>query len=504
MREKGRHGIRAPCIFVLLYRELQQRKLRWNMRRKLIMKADTGRRPVEKAYEIRDAEISFVSLVKKAANKRTFLITKSDEDGADFEAYGRIVCSEGEADTHYVTGIVYEPLTEDSQGNYMTEEEIVKAAHWFAKNANQVDVQHSFQKLEGASVVESSVAKCDMELAGQPIKKGTWLMTVEITDPDVNEKIAKGEITGFSMGGHGKYSTVDVELDDDAVSKSEEEPETRNILKAIAEKLGIIKKGKVVENYKARTLTDNFWAAFYALQDVLMYSYNAETDRWERQTDESTIRAALSEFNDIVVEILTSEDAIFKSADGPLAEEYTTAEIEKAGKSMSEKNRSTLKAIHDNLGAFLAQFEDTAEKAEEDKDLKKSEVEEIVKNAIAKAFGTDGNEGAAETGGDGGNPAPADAGGETPAETDVTAEAVEKMVSEAIVKAAAAQLAGGTAAQAEEDGEMSAEAIVKMVDERIAEALEPVLKSAGLPTNLNGKEKKVEKAEEQHYLHGIL
>ena len=30
----------------------------------------------------------------------------------------------------------------------MTEQEITKAAYWFAKNGNQVDVQHSFEPLE--------------------------------------------------------------------------------------------------------------------------------------------------------------------------------------------------------------------------------------------------------------------------------------------------------------------------------------------------------------------
>ena len=36
---------------------------------------------IAKAYAITDAKISFVSLVDKAANKKQFLITKS-EDGA--------------------------------------------------------------------------------------------------------------------------------------------------------------------------------------------------------------------------------------------------------------------------------------------------------------------------------------------------------------------------------------------------------------------------------------
>lgn len=75
---------------------------------------------IEKAYAITDAKISFVSLVDKAANKKQFLITKAEHGSASFASYGRIV--NADADSHYITGIVYEPLTEDAHGNYMTEQ----------------------------------------------------------------------------------------------------------------------------------------------------------------------------------------------------------------------------------------------------------------------------------------------------------------------------------------------------------------------------------------------
>lgn len=103
------------------------------------------RKGLEKAYEITDAKIQFVSLVDKAANQRTFLLKKADGGKAAFTTYGRIV--KADADNHYVTGIVYEPMEEDSHGNFMTEGEITKAAYWFAKNGNKVDLQHSFEPL---------------------------------------------------------------------------------------------------------------------------------------------------------------------------------------------------------------------------------------------------------------------------------------------------------------------------------------------------------------------
>lgn len=87
---------------------------------------------LEKAYALSDARIQFVSLVDKAANKKQFLITKAEGSSASFQSYGRIVKADSES--HYVTGIVYEPMAEDTDGEYMTAEEIEKAAHWYMKN----------------------------------------------------------------------------------------------------------------------------------------------------------------------------------------------------------------------------------------------------------------------------------------------------------------------------------------------------------------------------------
>lgn len=211
---------------------------------------------VAKAYAISDAKISFVSLVDKAANKKKFLITKSDNGSADFTTYGRIL--KADTDNHFVTGIVYEPMVEDSQGNYMTESEITKAAHWFMKNGGDVDVQHCFKKCDGADVVESYIAKCDMEIEGRVVKKGTWVMTMEIADSDVWDSIQNGEITGFSMGGEGVYSEEDVDLSD--VGKS---GEPKGLFKKLARALGldVVDKGADKDCYNHNAKERNFHEA---------------------------------------------------------------------------------------------------------------------------------------------------------------------------------------------------------------------------------------------------
>lgn len=462
-------------------------------------------RRVNKAYEITDAKISFVSLVDKAANKRKFLLTKAEGGQASFTTYGRIVKTDSE--NHYVTGIVYEPMEEDSHGNYMNAEEITKAAYWFSKNGNKVDIQHSFEPLDNAAVVENWVAKADFKLGDEVIKEGTWLMTVEVTDEGVWESIEKGEITGFSMGGLGNYSEEDVELD--SVSKQQETSEKKGLIKQLAAALGlnVVEKGAMAELYEQRSKGTLFWNAFNSLEEIL-YQYDNITGRWVYETNEDKVRECLEEFNQIITSILTGKESITKAI-------QTDRPIEKAGKKMSGKNKEALQCIYDNLGTFLAAFDEpeagtTDDKKDgkkvekqgndniikEEKEVTKQEVEAIVSKSIeaviAKATGkiTD--------------PEVKDPEKKDPEATDtkdkkdvkkseeeLTPEAIQTMVEQAITKAMQPPEERITAEQAQD-----------MITKAVAAAVDPILKSKGLPSNLNGAGV-VEKAEE-HYLHGIL
>jgi len=253
---------------------------------------------ISKAIEISDAKINFVSLVDKAANNRQFLITKADDGQANFSSIGKIL--KVDDTTHYVTGIVYEPLVEDAQGNFMTEDEIRKASYWFAKNGDKVDIQHSFEAVDGVTVVENYIAPCDMTVGDTPVIKGTWLMTVEVKNADVWKKVQKGEVTGFSMGGMGKYSEVETDISD--ISKGDDKD---GIIKKFIGMLGyeLVKKGEVRDKYNKSAKRDNFWNALYALEDVLR-KYNWQTDNYEFITDEAVITEALSEFSDIIQNLL--------------------------------------------------------------------------------------------------------------------------------------------------------------------------------------------------------
>lgn len=460
------------------------------------------RKGLKKAYEITDAKIQFVSLVDKAANKRQFLIKKEDGGKATFATYGRII--KADAENHYVTGVVYEPMAEDSHGNFMTEAEITKAAYWFAKNGNKVDLQHSFEPLDGASVVESWIAKADFDIDGETVKKGTWLMTVEVADESVWEGIEKGEITGFSMGGLGNYSEEDVELDN--VSK-QETSEKKGLLKQLGKMLGltVVEKGAMAELYEERSKGTLFWNAFNSLEEIL-YKYDPITGRYLYETDETKVRECLEEFSEIITSILTGGGSVTEAI-------QTDRPVEKAGKKMSGKNRETLKGIYESLGAFLREFddpepeetgdpEDTKKADKEEKQVTKQEVEGIVEKAVEAALAKATNTAAKtpeeeETAEDETKKketvteAKKKGGGCVTKSDELTPEGITAMVEAAITKALEPQHESVTVEQVQE-----------MITAAVAKAVDPVLKSRGLPTNLGGGVEKA--AGEQHYLHGIL
>ena len=465
------------------------------------------RKATRKAYEITDAKIQFVSLVDKAANLRKFLITRAADGRAAFTTYGRIIKTD--AENHYVTGVVYEPMTEDSHGNYMTEDEIVKACYWYSENGDKVDLQHSFEPLDGATVVENWVAKADFKVGDEEVKKGTWLMTVKVTNGDIWKGIENGEITGLSMGGVGNYSEEDVELE--TVNKQQETSEKRGLLQQLAKALGmnVVEKGAMSEIYEERSKGTLFWNAMNTLEEVL-YRYDNITGRWLYEADEGRVRECLEEFSQIITSILTGGESITKAI-------QTARPVEKTGKKMSTKNRETLQGIYDSLGSFLKEFDDpepdddpdkkkageatddggtedgqaNTKTDKEDKQVTKQEVEQIVAASITKAMGDNGQQTTAQTGAGAVEKA---AGGESTTPTELTPEAIEKMVQEAISKAMEPQ----------KQDAVTAEQVQQMITDAVAKAVDPVLKSKGLPSNLGGSVTKDAGSGEQHYLHGIL
>lgn len=263
--------------------------------------------------EIKNAQISFVSLVDKAANKKKFAIIKA-ESTPTFERSVPILKVDDEK--RIVTGIVYEPDVQDAHGEFMTAEEIEKSAHQFLRDYRNIDKQHDFVAGQ-ADVVESWITKEAGKLGEQDVVKGTWLMSVHVPDDDTWGEIKKGELTGFSMGGVGERV--------EHVEKSEIEQATGllAVLKSFLG-VGVVQKGEVADKYASRAKSNNFWAAFSTLQDTLQ-KYNWSSDRYEFESDAGKVQEALGEFSAIITDILTTDNIVKAMGRPPEA-------ITKAGK----------------------------------------------------------------------------------------------------------------------------------------------------------------------------
>lgn len=307
-------------------------------------------------------------------------------------------------------------------------------------------------------------------------------MTMEVTDADIWDSIEKGAITGFSMGGKGAYSTVDVDISDPnkpVVTKAD--TQKKGILKQLAKLFGMdvvekgsVTKGAVRDSYNKRIVSDNFWTAYYTLSDYLLDQYNPATGRWEQVHDETVIREALEDFNEIIINLLADSDGVFKS-------------IEKAGKSLSTKNKETLQGIHDSLGEFLSKFEE-----QEEDDVTKQEIQEIVKSAVQEAMTTI-RTAQNVTAVDPIQKAVAPAA-EPQKEEPITKADIQKMIDTAIRKATGEE-------EPEEDEEPDIEG---MVNKAVGEALAKFI-TGGNTTNLNGAGSEVHKSDEsEHYLHGFI
>jgi hypothetical protein len=110
-------------------------------------------------------------------------------------------------DKRIVYGVVLEPHSIDLQGDVIAIDTIETAAHKYLIEHRTVGDSHS--RLAGAEVVESYLAPADLELGGQLITQGTWVMGVHVTDERLWQAVKSGEYSGFSIGGKGERKQID-------------------------------------------------------------------------------------------------------------------------------------------------------------------------------------------------------------------------------------------------------------------------------------------------------
>lgn len=315
-------------------------------------------------YELKNANISYISLVTKGANGRQFAIMKS-ESAKQPNISKQVPILKTEEEKQLVTGVVYEPDVEDSHGDIMTAEEIEKAAYTFMENYQHIDKQHDEIAGKG-TVVENWIAKSDMTVGEQEVKAGTWLMTVRVDDVETWEEIKKGEVTGFSMGGFGER--VEIAKTDDFTH--EDKGLIRKMLDFVKGETHKIAKGEVKDRFVDEKQKRDLRAVFNLFEDVFYWEI------WESNPDIDRMAAALDDMKDILSSIKGGY-TIAKSEDSVQAESIVLESIKKAGKVLSQKNHTKL----DEALALITEIKEAASPQEED-EMKAEDIAEIVKQAV--------------------------------------------------------------------------------------------------------------------------
>lgn len=137
-------------------------------------------------------------LVPVTVIEKIHISTEAEEIEKDIEL---IPIEKG--DEHIVYGIVYEPDTEDAQGDQATAAEIKKAAYNFMEHVQTFKVMHKGKKVK-IRILENYIAPVDFTIGKRKVKKGSWMLVTRVLDEQVWKDIKAGKLTGYSMAGYAK------------------------------------------------------------------------------------------------------------------------------------------------------------------------------------------------------------------------------------------------------------------------------------------------------------
>ncbi|WHY04665.1 XkdF-like putative serine protease domain-containing protein [Bacillus altitudinis] len=233
--------------------------------------------------ELKNAKITHVSYVDRAANQKKFFLMKAKKKQPDFQKEVSVLTKAEDAH-RLVYGVVYEPNTPDAHQDFMSAKEIERAAHGFMKDARHIDKQHDFQEGVG-EVVESYIAPADFEVGGELIQKGSWVLVTKASQ-DIWDQIQQGHITGYSMA--GTADIIAIEEHDQLLSQETNERGLFSLLKNF-----FLKE-------EGANMPQQFWSVLDHLLETLQSS----------DGDESSVRAALEQLIPIVQDVLKTNDVL--------------------------------------------------------------------------------------------------------------------------------------------------------------------------------------------------
>lgn len=327
--------------------------------------------------ELKDIKVQIISLVDKGANGATIIYKSASADPERLlkESARIILIAKTDDEKHMAYCIVYPVNKVDSQGDWATPKEVVKAMIAFMKASNtaSVDTQHNRVLVDGVTIVENWIVKSGDPLF--PDEVGAWAAGMFVENEEIWDKIKKGEITGFSIYGLAKRVPGEVPT---------EKSDSNLVKKIVAEiKKHFIIKEKIMEPDKDSNLIKDFNAEL-AEQNLCDYVY-AFCDALFDILDDDTV----TDRNAAMVQSATQFMSAIQNVSA------VKREIAKAGKVLSDAN---YKKIQDAI-TFLkdvvsaADSATTSAKAEklitkfkkEDSEMTNEEIKKQIDDAVKVA-----------------------------------------------------------------------------------------------------------------------
>jgi hypothetical protein len=96
----------------------------------------------------------------------------------------------------------------DLHGDVTSAEEVLKACHSYNLSARNTSLYHVVPTKQ-FDIVESYVLETDIVLNDIEVKKGTWLVKLQVYTDELWELIKSGEINGVSIGAMAKATNIE-------------------------------------------------------------------------------------------------------------------------------------------------------------------------------------------------------------------------------------------------------------------------------------------------------
>ena len=263
---------------------------------------------IKKKRQLSDVTITHVSYVRRGANKKQFFLAKSACRHSDAEFKVKFLSKNDDADEkRLLYGVVYEPDSEDTYGDFMTEDEIEKTAHEFLEHYRNIDTEHNL--LAGAGVVvESYVAPVSLSIGDNVIKAGSWVLVTRASE-DIWEAWKNGEITGYSMFGISREAKT-----------SKGEPTMKSWMNKVLEAIGLSKSFDEEMEKAFDSMSRNPYFIMDIMREDFFNNISWDSASEEQLTALSTSMKSAAEYIDKKI------SEVAKSADESVAEPETSTE----------------------------------------------------------------------------------------------------------------------------------------------------------------------------------